>query len=145
MHDSSPQKRKTKSEETKEATGQTKGNGQETKNICTGADDPPTPTTANPSENSPLGVYLYRKAMAQELRKERQVDLEALRGVLGEYLGCYLFIGYDLSHEPVVYVNAPDQMAADALSAALNRFFYASKNQIPKNGDEDGGNPFLNR
>jgi len=105
------------------------------------------PQAANPNlaENSPLGVYLYRKAMALELRKERQVDLEALRGVLGEYLGCYLFIGYDLSHEPVVYVNAPDQMAADALSAALNKFFYASKNQIPKNGDEDAGSPFFNR
>ena len=105
----------------------------------------PQAAASNPIQNSPLGAYLFRKAMAQELRKERHVDLEALRGVLGEYLGCYLFIGYDLSHEPVVYVNAPDQMAADALSAALNRFFYASKNQIPKNGDEDGGNPFLNR
>jgi len=105
----------------------------------------PQAAASNPGQNSLLGIYLYKKAMAQELRKERQVDLEALRGVLGEYLGCYLFIGYDLSHEPVVYVNAPDQMAADALSAALNKFFYASKNQITKNGDDDGGNPFLNR
>jgi len=105
----------------------------------------PQAAASNPAQNSPLGIYLYKKAMAQELRKERQVDLEALRGVLAEYLGCYLFIGYDLSHEPVVYVNAPDQMAADALSAALNKFFYASKNQITKNGDDDGGNPFLNR
>ena len=83
---------------------------------------------------STLHNYLQQKT---NLRQERTLDLTHLDSIISEYLDCFIIIGYDMSNSQVNFVHAKDQKDADALSAAINRFFYQSQNNIrPQNNDD---------
>lgn len=88
--------------------------------------------------HTPLGTYLLHKAMAQDLKKERQVDLAKLETILQEFLGAFILLGYDMANDPVTLVCAPDQKNADALAAQLNRYFYKCQNTIQPKNNEGG-------
>jgi len=93
---------------------------------------------ANSFSHSPLGIYLLHKAMAQDLKKERQVDVAKLESILQEFLGSFILLGYDMANDPVTLVCAPDQKNADALAAQLNRFFHQCQNTIQPKNNEGG-------
>jgi hypothetical protein len=88
--------------------------------------------------HTPLGTYLLHKAMAQDLKKERQVDLSKMESILQEFLGAFILLGYDMANDPVTLVYAPDQKNADALAAQLNRYFYKCQNTIQPKNNEGG-------
>jgi hypothetical protein len=98
---------------------------------------PEKPVTPEHMENlikSTLHNYLQQKT---NLRQERTVDLTHLDSIISEYLDCFIIIGYDMANSQVSFVHAKDQKDADALSSAINRFFYQSQNNIrPQNNDD---------
>lgn len=84
---------------------------------------------------STLQNYLNQKTA---LRQERTVDIAHLDSIISEYLDCFIIIGYDMTNSQINFVHAKDQKDADALSAAINRFFYQSQNNIrPPNNTDD--------
>lgn len=88
--------------------------------------------------HTPLGTYLLHKAMTQDLKTERQVDLAKLESILQEFLGAFILLGYDMANDPVTLVYAPDPKNADALAAQLNRYFYKCQNTIQPKNNEGG-------
>ena len=84
---------------------------------------------------STLQNYLQQKTV---LRQERTADISHLDRIISEYLDCFIIIGYDMTNSQINFVHAKDQKDADALSAAINRFFYQSQNNIrPPNNSDD--------
>lgn len=82
---------------------------------------------------SALHNYAQQKI---NLKSERTVDLSHLDGMISEYLDCFILIGYDMSNSQINFVHAKDQKDADALSSAINRFFYQSQNNIRPSNDD---------
>lgn len=72
-----------------------------------------------------------------QLKTERTGDLNHLNGIISEYLDCFIVIGYDMANSQVNFIHAKDQKDSDALSSAINRFFYQAQNNIkPSNSDD---------
>ena len=96
---------------------------------------PVTPEHMESLIKSTLHNYLQQKT---NLRQERTLDLSHLDSIISEYLDCFIIIGYDMANSQVNFVHAKDQKDADALSAAINRFFYQSQNNIrPQTNNDD--------
>lgn len=83
---------------------------------------------------STLHNYLQQKL---DLKNERTTDISHLDSIISEYLDCFIIIGYDMTNSQINFIHAKDQKDADALSAAVNRFFYQAQNNIkPQNNDD---------
>jgi len=77
---------------------------------------------------SAMQDFLVRKS---GLNLEKTKNLQSLVTWVSEYLSAFIIIGYDVSGESVNLVHATNQMDADALSAAVNKFFIHSINNTP--------------
>jgi hypothetical protein len=114
-----------------------KNNKNSTSSNSLSAKQPPKSVSAENIEGlikSTLHNYLQQKI---NLKTERSADLTHLDSIISEYLDCFIIIGYDMANSQVNFIHAKDQKDADALSAAINRFFYQSQNNIkPKNNDD---------
>ena len=64
--------------------------------------------------------------MAQhgQLKNEKSKNLQNLTGLISEYLSAFIVLGYDINGMLVNIIHAKNQMDADALSAAINRFIF---------------------
>ena len=72
---------------------------------------------------SAMQDFLVRKS---GLNSEKTKNLQSLVTLISEYLSAFIIIGYDVSGESVNLVHATNQMDADALSAAINKFIIHS-------------------
>ena len=72
---------------------------------------------------SAMQDFLVRKS---GLNIEKTKNLQNLVTLASEYLSAFIIIGYDVSGESVNLVHATNQMDADALSAAINKFIIHS-------------------
>jgi len=72
---------------------------------------------------SSLQEFLVRKSGSN---MEKIKDVNNLISLITEYLSAFIIIGYDVSGQPVNIVHATNQMDADALSAAINKFIIHS-------------------
>jgi len=70
-----------------------------------------------------LQDFLVRKS-GMNLEKAKNVN--SLISHITEYLSAFIIIGYDVTGEPLNIVHATNQMDADALSAAINKFIMHS-------------------
>lgn len=70
-----------------------------------------------------LQEFLIRKS-GTNIEKAKNVS--SLISQITEYLSAFIIIGYDVSGEPINIVHATNQMDADALSAAINKFIVHS-------------------
>lgn len=70
-----------------------------------------------------------------EERKVKRVENQALVSMIEEYLGAFVLLGYDVDNEPVVILNAKNQLQADGLATLLNRIFMSNNN--PNKGGSD--------
>ena len=59
-----------------------------------------------------------------QLKNEKSKNLQNLTGLISEYLSAFIVLGYDINGAPVNLIHAKNQMDADALSAAINRFIF---------------------
>ena len=81
---------------------------------------------------------LIRSAMQDYLvhqsntKIEKAKNIDALITLVSEFLSAFIIIGYDVNRGPVNLIHAKNQMDADALSAAVNKFIL---NSISKAGD----------
>jgi len=72
---------------------------------------------------SSLQDFLLRKST---IGSEKAKNVQNLVSLITEYLSAFIVIGYDVSGEPVNLIHATNQMDADALSAAINKFIIHS-------------------
>lgn len=72
---------------------------------------------------SSLQDFLLRKSA---IGHEKAKNVNSLVSLITEYLSAFIIIGYDVSGEPVNIIHATNQMDADALSAAINKFIIHS-------------------
>ena len=72
-----------------------------------------------------LQDFLIRKS---SINTEKAKNVSSLVSQITEYLSAFIIIGYDVSGEPINIVHATNQMDADALSAAINKFIVHSIN-----------------
>jgi hypothetical protein len=56
------------------------------------------------------------------VKVEKSKNMHNLATLVSEYLGAFLILGYDMNGAPISCIHAKNQMDADALSAAINRF-----------------------
>jgi hypothetical protein len=59
-----------------------------------------------------------------QLKSEKSKNLQNLTSLISEYLSAFIVLGYDINGTPVNLIHAKNQMDADALSAAINRFIF---------------------
>ena len=59
-----------------------------------------------------------------QLKSEKSKNLQNLTSLISEYLSAFVVLGYDINGAPVNLIHAKNQMDADALSAAINRFIF---------------------
>lgn len=77
---------------------------------------------------------LLKSAMEEYLtvqsnvKSEKAKSLSSLAALISEYLSAFIIIGYNVNREPISLVHATNQMDADALSAAINKFILNSIN-----------------
>jgi hypothetical protein len=57
-------------------------------------------------------------------RLERADIVDKVIPFLSEYLSAFMLIGYDMHGQPLNIIHATNQMDADALSSALNKFLF---------------------
>jgi hypothetical protein len=69
--------------------------------------------------------FLIRKS---SVTQEKTKNVNNLISQITEFLSAFIIIGYDVSGEPVNIIHATNQMDADALSAAINKFILHSIN-----------------
>jgi hypothetical protein len=55
---------------------------------------------------------------------ERAETAQRLSSFIGEFLSAFMIIGYDMQGNPFNLIHAINQMDADALSSALNKFIF---------------------
>lgn len=60
---------------------------------------------------------------------EKSKNLKSLVTLVSEFLSAFIIIGYDVNRAPVNLIHAQNQMDADALSAAVNKFILNSLNK----------------
>lgn len=61
-------------------------------------------------------------------RIERAETAKRLTAFISEYLSAFMIIGYDMQGLPINIIHASNQMDADALSSALNKFIFNLNN-----------------
>ena len=93
-----------------------------------------TPSNMEGIIKSTLHEYLKNKI---NLKTERAADISHLDRIISEYMDCFIIIGYDMTNSQINFIHAKDQKDADALSAAINRFFYQSQNNIKPQTNDD--------
>ena len=64
----------------------------------------------------------YMKEQINE-KKTSQANVEALLGVVQEFLNSFIILGYTFDGTPVQYICAHNQQQADSLATLLNRMF----------------------
>jgi hypothetical protein len=74
---------------------------------------------------SAMQDFLIRKS---SVAQEKTKNVNNLISQITEFLSAFIIIGYDVSGEPVNIIHATNQMDADALSAAINKFILHSIN-----------------
>lgn len=62
------------------------------------------------------------------MKTEKAKSISSLAALISEYLSAFIIIGYNVNREPISLVHATNQMDADALSAAVNKFILNSIN-----------------
>jgi hypothetical protein len=63
------------------------------------------------------------------LAKTEKIDLvQRITSFIAEYLSAFLIIGYDMKGHPTNIIHANNQMDADALTAAVNKFLLGIQN-----------------
>lgn len=65
-------------------------------------------------------------AFQSNVKAEKAKNINSLGSIISEYLKAFIVIGYSVNGEPVNFVHATNQMDADALSAAINKFILNS-------------------
>ena len=71
---------------------------------------------------------LLRSAMSEyasrqvKVIKDKQELAHKLSGIISEYLGPFILMGYDTKGEPFNIIHAHSQLDADAITTALNKF-----------------------
>lgn len=56
--------------------------------------------------------------------KDKEELAKKLSGVISEFLGPFMLIGYDTLGEPFNIIHAHSQMDLDAITTALNKFLF---------------------
>ena len=72
---------------------------------------------------SALQDYMVQHSNA---KVENSKNMHNLATLVSEYLGAFMILGYDMNGAPVSCIHAKNQMDADALSAAINRFIVSA-------------------
>jgi len=75
---------------------------------------------------SVMNDYMMHHALS---KSEKTKNIQNLANLISEYLSAFVVIGYDMNGAPVSFIHAKNQMDADALSAAINRFLFHAINQ----------------
>ena len=66
-----------------------------------------------------------------EENKVRKLDNKTLTSIMEEYLSAFIVIGYDCNNEPVIIMNAKNQMQADGIATLVNKLIMnANKNGL---------------
>lgn len=104
-------------------------------------------TPASPDKNMSVEDFnkMLRDALIEHADcRSRTTNnyLDAVCSVVEEFLQSFVIIGYSMDGEPVTIVNALTPRDADALSAAINRFFMQHNHKFNDYDDnyEDDGN-----
>ena len=74
--------------------------------------------------------YLAQQSNA---KIENTKNIHALASMISEFLNAFIIIGYDFKGNPQNLIHAKNQMDADALTAALNKFLFHNQTD---NGQE---------
>lgn len=75
---------------------------------------------------SVMSDYMMHHALT---KTEKTKNVQNLANVISEYLSAFVVVGYDMNGAPLSFIHAKNQMDADALSAAINRFLFHAINQ----------------
>jgi len=67
--------------------------------------------------------YLHHQS---SIKGEKAKNMNTLASVISEYLSAFIIIGYDVNRNPINMIHAKNQMDADALTAAVNKFILNS-------------------
>jgi len=66
-----------------------------------------------------------------EEKKTKKIDNETLSSIMEEYLTAFLVVGYNCKNEPVLIMNAKNQMQADGIATLVNKLIMnANKNGL---------------
>lgn len=63
-------------------------------------------------------------------------NLEALVGVVEEFLNSFIILGYTFDGTPIQYICAHNQQQADSLATLVNKFFQHALNQNDAGEDD---------
>jgi hypothetical protein len=56
--------------------------------------------------------------------KDKEETAQKLSGIISEYLGPFMLIGYDSKGEPFNIIHAQSQLDVDAITAAINKLIF---------------------
>lgn len=65
----------------------------------------------------------------KDSQKKKRAEIDCLSATVEEFLKTFVIIGYDLNSNPVLLMNAKNQLDADALTTALTRVFLEIHNK----------------
>ena len=63
-----------------------------------------------------------------DVKNENTKNIHTLTSMVSEFLNAFIIIGYDFKGNAQNLIHAKNQMDADALTAALNKFLFNSQN-----------------
>ena len=92
------------------------------KKKASSADDKQPLIDADTQELLRSALASYMKEQINE-KKTSQANVEALLGVVQEFLNSFIILGYTFDGTPVQYICAQNQQQADSLATLLNRMF----------------------
>ena len=69
-----------------------------------------------------MGVIAEKKDERRAVRREIRKEKKALKSILGEFLSCYIVVGYDLNGNNVELTNALNEQSEDSLTTAIQKF-----------------------
>ena len=67
-------------------------------------------------------------AQQSNVKIENTKNIHTLTSMVSEFLNAFIIIGYDFKGNPQNLIHAKNQMDADALTAALNKFLFNNQN-----------------
>lgn len=94
---------------------------------------PNTDTATKEVIQNALVAFLKEK---MEEKNSSKKNLEALVGVVEEFLNSFIILGYTFDGTPIQYICAHNQQQADSLATLVNKFFQHALNQ-PDVDDEE--------
>lgn len=108
---------------------------QSTNNKTTSSDQfiPNTDTATKEVIQNALVAFLKEK---MEEKSSSKKNLEALVGVVEEFLNSFIILGYTFDGTPIQYICAHNQQQADSLATLVNKFFQNALNQPDVEDDE---------